>query len=369
MAAFYFSINLGANGINTFPKDNEFRRALAIVNQQFSGGVDSADIVVDARAAGSGDAAEAIAVLELLLDSDPIFGERATQRGGEVDLTLIQATMTVDPTTEAAKDAIGRLRDDYIPAAFSASQAEVLVTGDAAELVDGDPHMKELWSRAERLSNSPGGFRAIYEAIKEIDVHAALPSVQAPCLVLHAATDSMFVQHAEYLAEQLPDGKHVPIEGVWHFTVGPNTDRIVAEVEEFLTGTRSAVPSERVLATLLFIDVVGSTEHAAELGDRRWRETLQRYYGLVRRHVERYRGIEVGTEGDGFCARFDGPARAVACARAGRDGVQGLGWRYAAALTRAMSSSLAMTSPGWPSTSPPASQASLARAKSSCRAP
>ena len=136
VAAFYFSINLGANGINTFPDDNEFRRALTIVNEQFSSGVDSADIVVDARADGVAGTAAAIVALEALLDSDPVFGERSIERSGSGDLTLIQATLTVDPTTEPAKDAIGRLRDDYIPAAFSASGAEVLVAGDAAELVD-----------------------------------------------------------------------------------------------------------------------------------------------------------------------------------------------------------------------------------------
>ncbi len=136
VAGFYFSINLGANGINTFPEDNDFRRALAIVNGQFSDGVTSADIVVDARGAGVADTTDAIAALEASLEADPVFAERSIQRNEQGDLTLIQATMTVDPTAEAAKDAIGRLRGAYVLDAFDSSQAEVLVGGDAAELVD-----------------------------------------------------------------------------------------------------------------------------------------------------------------------------------------------------------------------------------------
>lgn len=205
-------------------------------------------------------------------------------------------------------------------------------TGKTWLQFDDDPNLAELWGRAERLSNSPGGFRAIYEAIQQIDVHAVLPSVQSPCLVIHAANGSMFEQHGKYLAEKLPNARLVPLEGIYHFPVIGRVDRIVAEVEEFLTGARTTVAADRILATLLFTDIVGSTLRAAKLGDRRWREVLKSYYGLVRRLVERFRGIEVGTEGDGFFARFDGPARAVACACAIRDGVQGLGLEVRAGL-------------------------------------
>ena len=198
-----------------------------------------------------------------------------------------------------------------------------------------DPNVRALWGRAERLSNSPGGFRAVYEALRETDVHAALPSVQAPCLVLCAANNpglegslpggGWFERHATYLAEHLPQAQLVTLDGVDHFPWFAGSDRIVAEVEEFVTGTRSAVANDRVLSTLLFIDIVGSTAKAVELGDRRWQEMKQNYYSLVRRHVARFRGLEVDAEGDGFFARFDGPARAVSCACAIRDGVQGLG--------------------------------------------
>jgi class 3 adenylate cyclase len=158
-----------------------------------------------------------------------------------------------------------------------------------------------------------------------------LVTVKAPCLVIHALNGSMFEKHGKYLADNLPNAKLVPLENIDHFPFR-GADRIAAEVEEFLTGERSPATRERVLATLLFIDIVGSTRLAAEQGDHRWREVLKSYYGLARRHVERFRGIEVGTEGDGFFARFDGPARAVSCARAIRDGVEGLGLAVRAGL-------------------------------------
>ena len=188
-----------------------------------------------------------------------------------------------------------------------------------------EPHVVALWAQAERLSNSPGGLRAMYSALLETDVHATLPSVQAPCLVVHGTTMSMFEQQSRYLAEHLPAARLATLEGVDHFPWFAGVDRVVAEVAEFVTGARSEIVDERVLATLLFTDIVGSTEKAAAMGDRRWHEVIESYYRLVRRCVERFRGLEVSTEGDGFIARFDGPARAVSCARAVRDGVQGLG--------------------------------------------
>jgi len=237
------------------------------------------------------------------------------------------------------------------------TEAWVPIYGSGASLVGfgtsmaGDPQVQALWGRAERLSNSPGGFRQVYEALRETDVHAALPSVQAPCLVICAesqmdvdvskfggekpefrkmldafnAPGDWFVQQASYLADNLPHARLVTMEGVDHFPWFAGADRIVAEVEEFVTGTRSVIAGNRVLATLLFIDVVESTATAAELGDRRWAELKQSFYALARRQVLRFRGIEVDAEGDGMFMRFDSPARAVQCARALVDGVQGLG--------------------------------------------
>jgi class 3 adenylate cyclase len=144
--------------------------------------------------------------------------------------------------------------------------------------------------------------------------------------------DGWFGQHGAYLAEHLPQARLVELEGVNHFPWFAGGDRIVAEVEEFVTGARSVIASNRVLATLLFIDIVGSTALAAEVGDRRWREIKQDYYSLVRRYVVRFRGTEVDAEGDGVFMRFDSPARAVLCARALCDGVQGLGLNIRAGI-------------------------------------
>jgi len=208
-------------------------------------------------------------------------------------------------------------------------------TGKTWQRVPGhsdDTRLAELWGRAERLSNSPGGFRAIYEAIQQIDVQAVLPSVQAPCLVIHAVNGSMFEQHGRYLAEKLPNARLVPLEGIYHFPVVGRVDRIVAEVKEFLTGARTPVAADRVLATLLFAEIVDSTSRAAELGDSRWRKLLESFYSLAQRLVKRFRGVEVESKGNRVFARFDGPARAVACACAIRDGVQGLGLEVRAGL-------------------------------------
>jgi class 3 adenylate cyclase len=136
---------------------------------------------------------------------------------------------------------------------------------------------------------------------------------------------SMFEQQSTYLAQHLPNARLVKLDGVDHFPWFAEFERVVSETEEFLTGARSAITDERVLTTLLFMDIVGSTEKSAAMGDRRWHEVMDNYYALVRRTVERFRGSEVSTDGDGFIARFDGPARAVSCARAVCEGVQGLG--------------------------------------------
>jgi pimeloyl-ACP methyl ester carboxylesterase len=188
-----------------------------------------------------------------------------------------------------------------------------------------EPRVVALWAQAERLSASPGSMRVVYEALMKIDVRSTLPSVRAPCLVIHGTTMSMFEQQSRYLAEHLPDARLVKLDGVDHFPWFARPDEVVSEVEEFVTGARSAIADERVLATLVFTDIVGSTERAAAMGDRRWHEVIESYYRLARRSIERFRGVEVGTEGDGFIARFDGPARALSCARAIRDGAQGLG--------------------------------------------
>jgi class 3 adenylate cyclase len=147
-----------------------------------------------------------------------------------------------------------------------------------------------------------------------------LPSIQAPTLVLHRKDDK-FVdkRHSIYLAEHVPGARLVELPGSEVITFGQDDDRLVDEVEEFLTGARKSAETERVLATVMFSDIVDSTRRAAELGDRRWRQLLETLASVVGGELRRFRGRAIKTMGDGFLATFDGPARAIAAAVAVRD--------------------------------------------------
>jgi class 3 adenylate cyclase len=159
-----------------------------------------------------------------------------------------------------------------------------------------------------------------------IDIRDVLPTIQAPTLVLHRTGDhDVDVAEGRYLASRIPEAKFVELPGDDHWIAAGNVDEIADEIEEFLTGTRPMPDPDRVLATVLFTDIVGSTERAAELGDRRWRDLLSTHDAAVRRELERFRGREVDTAGDGFLAAFDGPARAVRCALSAGDAVRQLG--------------------------------------------
>ena len=177
-----------------------------------------------------------------------------------------------------------------------------------------------------RRSASPGAAAALLRMNSEIDVRHVLPSIQAPTLVMHRVGDQdVKVEEGRWLAEQIPAARYVELEGDAHTLWAGDFDSIVDEMEEFLTGVRRGDEPDRVLATVLFTDIVGSTEQATRLGDRRWGTLLEQHHSLVRRELDRYRGLEVDNAGDGFLARFDGPARAVRCARAVQSSVRPLG--------------------------------------------
>jgi pimeloyl-ACP methyl ester carboxylesterase len=177
-----------------------------------------------------------------------------------------------------------------------------------------------------RRSASPGAAVALLRMNTQIDVRDVLPSIQTPTLVLHRVDDrDVKVEESRWIAAQIPGAKYVELAGDAHTLWAGDTDAIVDEIEEFLTGVRPAPESDRVLATVLFTDIVGSTERATELGDRRWRELLERHHLVVRRELERFRGREVDTAGDGFLATFDGPARAIRCAQTINRGLGELG--------------------------------------------
>jgi pimeloyl-ACP methyl ester carboxylesterase len=178
-----------------------------------------------------------------------------------------------------------------------------------------DEQFRQWWAGFERLGGSPSAVIALLQMNSEIDVRHVLPSIHVPTLVIHRTDDCrMSVEAGRYLGAHIADAKYVELPGVDHVLWVGDTDRIADEMEEFLTGSRSVSEPDRVLATVLFTDIVDSTRKAAELGDRGWRLLLDRHDTAVRQEIARFRGREVKTLGDGFLATFDGPARAVRCA-------------------------------------------------------
>jgi class 3 adenylate cyclase len=166
----------------------------------------------------------------------------------------------------------------------------------------------------------------VLQAWMEIDVRDVLDSIHVPTLVIHRKGDRIApVEGARLIAERVEGARLVELDESDHLPFVGDVDRIADEVEEFLTGHRRGGRRDRVLATVLFTDIVDSTRRASDLGDRRWGELRSRHDQITRRQLERFRGREVKTLGDGFLATFDGPARAVECACAIRDGVQTLG--------------------------------------------
>lgn len=181
--------------------------------------------------------------------------------------------------------------------------------------VAGDPYFRRWFANYERFSASPGAAIAIAQMNTEIDIRHILPAIRVPTLVLHRTGDPR-VQVAEgrYIATQIPDARYVELAGTDHDEWVGDSDSVLAEVAEFVTGVRPAPEADRVLATVLFVDIVASTERAAEFGDRSWRDVLESYHAAVRRKLASFRGREIDTSGDGVFAAFDGPARAVRCA-------------------------------------------------------
>ena len=195
----------------------------------------------------------------------------------------------------------------------------------APSLAD-DPAFVESWSRIERYAVSRGTARRLLDMAGKLDVRDVLSSIRVPTLVLHRRGDRATpVEGGRFLAERIPGARLVEVPGDDHFPFTGDTEPVFRELEHFLTGSSARVEPDRVLATVLFTDIVDSTHRIAERGDRAWAETLSRFYEVVRGEVSRFRGQEVDTAGDGYLAAFDGPARAIRCAQALRDGVKGLG--------------------------------------------
>jgi len=177
-----------------------------------------------------------------------------------------------------------------------------------------------------RQSASPGAAAALMRMNTQIDIRGVLPTITVPTLVLHRTGDSdASVEEGRWIADQIPGARFLELPGDDHLPWVGDQDGVLDAIEEFLTGSVPAMTIDRVLATVLFVDIVGSTQRAAELGDARWAELLEAFYVVVRRELARHRGHEVDTAGDGLLATFDGPARAVRCAFAIQAGVRPLG--------------------------------------------
>ena len=192
----------------------------------------------------------------------------------------------------------------------------------------GDEEARRWFRRYARIAASPGAAAGLIRMNRDIDIRHVLPVISVPTLLLNRVGDVEHVHGSRYLAERIPNARHVELPGVDHAPWSGDGDAIVEEVEQFLNEVREqgwVVEPERVLATVLFTDIVGSTEKAMELGDREWRQLLERHHAVVRRQLSRFRGEEVDTAGDGFLATFDGPARGIRCARAIVDSVGELG--------------------------------------------
>jgi class 3 adenylate cyclase len=179
-----------------------------------------------------------------------------------------------------------------------------------------DPEARAFFARMERASASPGMLGALAQMFFQTDVRDVVPSVHVPALVIHSRHDRLVnVRNGRWLAEHLPNARMVELDGDDHLPWYEHPDEILDEVQEFLTGTRAAPEPDRVLATVLFTDIVDSTRTAAELGDERWRGVLDGHEDAVRRALGRFGGRAVKSTGDGFLATFDGPGRAIRCAQ------------------------------------------------------
>jgi pimeloyl-ACP methyl ester carboxylesterase len=304
-------------------------------------------ILFDKRGTGLSDRLGNLPDMETRMDDlravmDAVGSERAALCGyseGGVMCALFAATY---PTRTSALITIGSYArqkpDTGYPWGRTQEQQEQFLDGIEkgwggpvgldlrAPSVAHDDRVRQWWARFLRMSASPAAALALTRMNYDIDVRHVLSAIHVPSLLLHAVGDMVVDVHASrYMAERIPGAKFVELPSTDHLPWGADADAILDEIEEFLTGERHGPEPDRILATILFTDIVGSTDRAAELGDKAWRDLLESFYGVVRRELPRFRGKEVGTSGDGVLATFDGPARGVRCARSIADAVLPLG--------------------------------------------
>jgi class 3 adenylate cyclase len=227
------------------------------------------------------------------------------------------------PTTDERERHIRRVREGW---------GGIVHLPDLAPGMMADEESRDWWARYLRSSASPAAAAALTSMNSDVDVRSVLPTIAVPTLIIHRTGDRRAdVGGARWMADQIPGARYVELPGDDHL-IWADPDPIFDLVEEFVTGVPPAEVPDRVLVTVLFTDIVGSTETAAGMGDDAWRRMLDRHDETVRRYVRRYRGREVKSTGDGFLAIFDGPARAVRCAQAITDAVVALGLRVRAGV-------------------------------------
>jgi pimeloyl-ACP methyl ester carboxylesterase/class 3 adenylate cyclase len=319
-------------------------------------------ILFDKRGTGLSDRAKGIADLETRMDDiravmDAAGSERAAimgvSEGGP--MTLLFAATYPERTAAAIGYgcSVSFVKTDEYPWANSRDEwseriEEMANRGetpqwlderlqDEAPSVGGDDAIGRWWRRWVRTSASPGAIVDLWTMNMEIDARRVLPTIRVPTLVLHRAGDRVYHSgQAQYIADRIPNAELVELPGEDHaWWIEP--EPVAREIEQYLRGIWDrgewdVVETDRVLATVLFTDIVGSTARAAELGDAAWRDLLQRHHALVRRQLVRFRGTELDTAGDGFFAYFDGPARAIRCACAITIAVKELGLEIRAGL-------------------------------------
>src|SRR5437588_874054 len=203
--------------------------------------------------------------------------------------------------------------------------SEEYVRGPGAGLGSADAAAVERVMWYMRTAANPSAVLAYEQMNAEIDTRSILPAIHAPVLVMNRSGDPVAdVKGARDLASRIPNAKFIEYPGDSHSMMLPDMETILADINQFITGERNTGVTDRVLATVLFADIVSSTDQAAQLGDAAWKSLLNSYYSIARKEVARFRGVEVGTIGDGYLARFDGPARAISCALAMSDAVREL---------------------------------------------
>jgi pimeloyl-ACP methyl ester carboxylesterase len=220
----------------------------------------------------------------------------------------------------------------YPPEANAKWVADLETTWGSGELsrsfapsMSNDAATMRILARLERMAMSPGTAHKLFGLLTQTDVRHVLPAIRVPTLILHRAEDKpVRVGHARYLAERIAGARYVELPGSDHMPMMGDVDALLDEVREFLTGERAAPESDRILATILFCDIVDSTIRAAELGDHEWKRLLLQFYAMVDGKLHHFRGRKLDTAGDGLFAAFDGPARAVRCGAALVDAAKAL---------------------------------------------